>query len=97
VPVTAGFVGKLMVFRAAVAGGWAMLALIGVVMSLVSAYYYLRVVVAMYMQAPKAEGWSAVGIGGSISLALATLAIVWLGLSPGAVLDSLRSAVSAVR
>ncbi len=48
-PPTLGMVGKFYLFRAAVAGGYSGLAIIGVVTSLVSAYYYLRVVVSMYM------------------------------------------------
>ena len=51
VPPTLGFVGKLYLFRAVLEGGFVGLALIGVLTSLVSAYYYLRIVVIMYMQA----------------------------------------------
>ena len=50
VPPTLGFVGKFYLFRAVVDGGFVGLALIGVLTSLVSAYYYLRVVVNMYMR-----------------------------------------------
>ncbi|MBC7877987.1 MAG: NADH-quinone oxidoreductase subunit N [Anaerolineales bacterium] len=49
-PPTLGMVGKFYLFRAAIAGGYNGLAIIGVVTSLVSAYYYLRVVVNMYMR-----------------------------------------------
>lgn len=49
-PPTLGMVGKFYLFRAAIAGGYSGLAIIGVVTSLVSAYYYLRVVVNMYMR-----------------------------------------------
>jgi NADH-quinone oxidoreductase subunit N len=49
-PPTLGFVGKFYLFSAVVAGGFYGLAIIGVLTSLVSAYYYLRVVVTMYMQ-----------------------------------------------
>jgi NADH-quinone oxidoreductase subunit N len=50
VPPTLGFVGKFYLFRAAVQGQFYLLAVIGVLTSLVSAYYYLRVVVTMYMR-----------------------------------------------
>jgi len=50
VPPTLGFVGKFYLFRTVVEGGYIGLALIGVLTSLVSAYYYLRVVVIMYMR-----------------------------------------------
>lgn len=49
-PPTLGMVGKFYLFRAAIAGGFTGLALIGVLTSLISAYYYLRIVVNMYMQ-----------------------------------------------
>ncbi len=50
VPPTLGFVGKLFVFRTVLQGGYVGLAVIGVLTSLVSAYYYLRLVVIMFMQ-----------------------------------------------
>ena len=50
VPPTLGFVGKFYLFRTVLEGGFVGLALIGVLTSLVSAYYYLRVVVIMYMR-----------------------------------------------
>jgi len=49
VPPTLGFVGKFYLFRTVLQGGFVWLAIIGVVTSLISAYYYLRVVVNMYM------------------------------------------------
>jgi len=49
-PPTLGMVGKFYLFRAIIAGGFPGLAVIGVLTSLVSAYYYLRVVVNMYMR-----------------------------------------------
>ncbi len=49
-PPTGGFLAKLFVFRAAVAAGHAELAVIGVLCSLVSVFYYLRVVYYMYMR-----------------------------------------------
>ncbi len=49
-PPTIGLVGKFYLFRAVIAGGFPGLAIIGVLTSLISAYYYLRVVVIMYMR-----------------------------------------------
>jgi NADH-quinone oxidoreductase subunit N len=54
-PPTLGLVGKFYLFRAVLAGGYVGLAIIGVVTSLISAYYYLRVVVTMYMQEGEPE------------------------------------------
>ena len=55
VPPTIGFVGKFYLFRTVIEGGFIGLAIIGVLTSLVSAYYYLRVVVIMYMQEGEPE------------------------------------------
>jgi NADH-quinone oxidoreductase subunit N len=50
VPPTLGFAGKFFLFRAVLEGGYIGLAIVGVLASLISAYYYLRLVVVMYMQ-----------------------------------------------
>jgi NADH-quinone oxidoreductase subunit N len=50
VPPTIGFVGKFYLFRSVIEGGFIGLAIIGVLTSLISAYYYLRIVVIMYMR-----------------------------------------------
>jgi NADH-quinone oxidoreductase subunit N len=54
-PPTLGLVGKFYLFRTAIQGGFIGLAVIGVLTSLISAYYYLRVVVMMYMREGDAE------------------------------------------
>jgi NADH-quinone oxidoreductase subunit N len=54
-PPTLGLVGKFYLFRTAIQGGFIGLAIIGVLTSLISAYYYLRVVVTMYMRDGDAE------------------------------------------
>jgi NADH-quinone oxidoreductase subunit N len=55
VPPTIGFVGKFYLFRTVLQGGYVWLAVIGVLTSLLSAYYYLRVVVNMYMREGEPE------------------------------------------
>ncbi len=55
VPPTLGFMGKFYLFGAAIKGGFIGLALIGVLTSLISAYYYLRVIVIMYMREGEPE------------------------------------------
>jgi NADH-quinone oxidoreductase subunit N len=56
IPPTAGFMGKLYLFAAAVEGGYVLLAVIAVIMSAVSLYYYFRIVVQMYLQDGTEEG-----------------------------------------
>jgi len=55
IPLTAGFVGKFMVFASAIQAGLFSLAVIGVLTSVVSAFYYVRVVVNMYLRDGSAE------------------------------------------
>jgi NADH-quinone oxidoreductase subunit N len=66
-PPTIGMVGKFYLFRSVLTGGFTGLALIGVLTSLVSAYYYLRVVVTMYMRdgepVTERETWLALTTG----------------------------------
>jgi NADH-quinone oxidoreductase subunit N len=53
IPPTAGFMGKLYVFSVAVKANLIPLVVVGVINSVVSVFYYLRVTVAMYMQEPR--------------------------------------------
>ena len=76
-PPTLGMVGKFYLFRAAIVGGYSGLAIIGVVTSLVSAYYYLRVVVNMYMR----EGDPIVEREPWLNFTTASTAIVTVALS----------------
>lgn len=52
IPPTAGFMGKFYIFSAAIKEGYLGLAIVGVINSVISVYYYLRVTVAMYMKSP---------------------------------------------
>ncbi len=83
VPPLAGFVGKFYIFSAAVDAGLVWLVVIAVLNSVVSAYYYIRVIVAMYMQ----EGDVAIKPlsarpGLLLSVAVAAVAVVIVGLLP---------------
>jgi NADH-quinone oxidoreductase subunit N len=97
VPVSAGFVGKFFLFRAAVNAGWTSLAIVGMLMSVVSAYYYLRVVVAMYMREPLGEdAWAPVTPAAGLALALSAGVVLVLGVYPGPVLAWARVAARAL-
>jgi NADH-quinone oxidoreductase subunit N len=85
VPPTIGFWGKFYLFRTAVEGGFSGLALLGLLTSLVSAFYYLRVVVFMYMRPGdpqvNSDRWL------NVIAVLFGLAIVVLSLFPGQLLN----------
>jgi NADH-quinone oxidoreductase subunit N len=84
-PPTIGFIGKFYIFRAAIDADLIWLAIIGVLTSLISAYYYLRVIVVMYMREGEPETRSESWLNASVWLtALGTLLF---GLIPGPVLQ----------
>ena len=82
-PPTAGFVGKFYIFRSAVEAGQIWLVIIGAINTAISAFYYLRVVVAMYMREPEADldflAYPRILI---IALTLATIGVVLIGILP---------------
>lgn len=96
-PPLAGFVGKFYLFRAAVNAGHLALAIIGVLNSLLSVIYYLRVVVAMYMEEGGAEGKS---FGQApyvyIAIAVALTGTIYLGILPATALDWSRIAFASL-
>ena len=53
IPPTAGFIGKFYIFMAAVNGGMTWLAVVAVIFAAISAFYYLRIVMVMYMREPE--------------------------------------------
>jgi NADH-quinone oxidoreductase subunit N len=83
-PPTAGFVGKFYIFSAAVQGGYIWLTIIGVMNSLVSVYYYLRITVIMYMQPAEADlGPVSFSYSLNAALILTAAATVFIGIFPG--------------
>ena len=105
-PPLAGFMGKLYVFGAAVQGGLAWLAIVGVINSVIAAYYYLRIVVEMAGKgAPPTAGAGlptvppaagAVCPALKVGLAVACVATLILGLWPAPILEWARSAAEAL-
>jgi NADH-quinone oxidoreductase subunit N len=99
IPLTGGFFGKFYIFKAALDSGLVWLAVLGLAMSAVAAYYYLRIVVVMYMQAPVegAEELPAPNAGITFVLWGAALATLVLGILPSPVLDYAGKSASLLR
>jgi NADH-quinone oxidoreductase subunit N len=91
-PLTAGFIGKVMVFRAALDQHYYKLVVIGVLNTAISAYYYLRLIIVMFFR-ERTTAWNAPRIPASIGLALAItiLGVFYLGLFPGRVINALQT------
>jgi NADH-quinone oxidoreductase subunit N len=83
IPTTAGFLGKFYLFRAALHSNLVGLTVLAVLNSVVSVYYYLRIVVAMYMREGKTEAAnSVVPWAAWVALAASVIGVFYLGLFP---------------
>lgn len=94
IPPTAGFVGKFYIISAAVDAGHVPLAVLVVIASVISAYYYLKVVVAMYMtSSEKGPATAHVGAAAAIALLVAVVGVLGLGILPGGWIEMARASV----
>ena len=94
VPPTVGFWAKLSVLQAVVSIGYVWLAVVAVLMSLVGAFYYLRVVKLMYFdEAPQRESMQ-VGVDCRVLMSANGIAVLVLGMMPGALLAICERAIS---
>jgi len=94
-PPTAGFFAKLAVLQAAWEAGFEPLVVFAFVMSLVGAFYYLRVVKLMYMDAPAREITLDASVGARWTLSATAIATLVLGIAPGPLLDLCTRAITA--
>ena len=99
IPMTSGFIGKFVVFSAALSDGMAPLVVIALVVSAVAAFFYLRVIVLMYFSEPAEDGPS-VTVPGAFTTAAITLGVVvtlLLGVIPTFALDWANAGTFALR
>jgi NADH-quinone oxidoreductase subunit N len=100
IPPTAGFIAKVNVFSAAIGAGYWELALIGVLLSVAAAFFYLRVIVLMYMQEPQdrpvtagaEELGPAAATGAGAVLVVPAAATLLLGVFPGVIVGIIEKA-----
>ena len=97
IPLTAGFMGKIMVFREAINRGYVWLVVVGVLNTAISVYYYLRLIVVMFFRERTTE-WGAPRVPASIAVALVltVIGVFYLGIFPGRVIDAFRTTQSSV-
>ena len=96
-PPMAGFIAKWYVFSAAVKAGDNALAIIGVLTSVVSVFFYLRIVVMMYMtSSSQPVRFPAVPKIASVALAVSAILIFYLGILPTRVLDWAAESISTI-
>ena len=99
-PLTGGFIGKLQIFSAALDGGWVWLTVIGILNSALSAYYYLRVVMFMYMREgalPEGTDLSGRSSGFALTGLIGTaVAVLYLGVFPDKIIELASSSIQAL-
>ncbi len=89
IPPLAGFFGKLFIFQSAINAELYALAIVGVLTSVIAAFYYLRIIKIMYFDAPVEEGLDMVDDGRlNFALIIATLAVICFIALPGPLLSS---------
>jgi NADH-quinone oxidoreductase subunit N len=94
IPPTAGFVGKFYIFSAAISSGYLGLAIIGVLNSVLSVYFYLRVTVMMYMKEPEKEmGKRDICPALVVAILIAAVATLQMGITPSVYLNMVRQAL----
>jgi NADH-quinone oxidoreductase subunit N len=82
IPPTAGFMGKFWLFSAAIEAGYVWLAVIGVLNSAISLYYYIRIVVFMYVKKETTGSEPTASPALAFTLAVAVIATIALGIYP---------------
>jgi NADH-quinone oxidoreductase subunit N len=93
-PPTAGFVGKFYIFKAAVQSGHIWLVIIGAINTAISAFYYLRVVVTMYMREPEEElEISPYASTLVVGLVIAAIGVLLIGILPSLMLTPAQNSV----
>ncbi len=95
IPPTGGFIGKFYLFSAAVKNGYIWLAILGVLNSAASIYYYLRIVVYMYFMTPEGEVVTphTPPMGYALALCACAAVVLVLGMIPSAVLTMAEQSV----
>jgi NADH-quinone oxidoreductase subunit N len=95
-PLTAGFMGKILVFGAAIEQKYYGLVIVGVLNTAVSAYYYLRLIIVMFF-GERTTAWSAPRVPASVALALVitVLGVLYLGIFPGRVISALQTKIES--
>jgi len=93
IPPTAGFVGKFYVFMEAINAGYVSLAIIAVVFSAISAFFYLRVIMYMYMKDPVNEVTLTTSPSMSIALAVTAMMVLVFGVFPSILLNLVRLSI----
>jgi NADH-quinone oxidoreductase subunit N len=96
-PATAGFIGKFVLFRATIEGNFISLAIIGILTAIISLYFYLNIVVALYMRpAEKNSASESTDNAATLACLLIAVLIIWLGIFPSSLLTLVGKIVGQI-
>ncbi len=93
IPPTAGFIGKFYVFMETIKAGYTYLAIIAVIFSVISAFFYLRIIMYMYMKEPKEEVELTTSHSMNFALAVTAIIVIILGIFPSVLLSFARFSI----
>ncbi len=96
IPPTAGFVGKFYLFMSVINAGYTGLAILAVIMSAVSAYFYLRVVMLMYMKEPSKSVSVSPNLPEALAVTITTGLVLLMGVSPYYFIEFAKAAMSLI-
>jgi NADH-quinone oxidoreductase subunit N len=94
IPLTSGFIGKFVVFEAAIIANATPLVIVGVIASIIAAFFYVRVIVLMFFTDPPEDGPTIALPSGftTLALSISVAVTVILGVFPQPVLDLVERA-----
>lgn len=96
-PPTEGFVAKVVLFRAVMQAGYLTLAVFGMLTVIISVYYYLKVIVALYMRSPERERIiGSTDFSGRLACGLIFTLVFWLGIFPSPLLVLISNILASV-
>lgn len=93
IPPTAGFIGKFYIFMETIKAGYTYLAIIAVIFSVISAFFYLRIIMYMYMKEPKEEVVLTSSHSMNFALAVTAIIVIILGVFPSVLLNFARFSI----
>ena len=96
IPPTAGFIGKFYVFMEGVKAGYVEIVVIAVIFSAVSAYFYLRIVMYMYMREPKEDIMLKPSPSIGLALVIAAAGTLLFGIMPSALINLVKRSVEGM-
>jgi NADH-quinone oxidoreductase subunit N len=95
IPPLAGFFAKFYVFAAAIQANLVTLAVIGVVTTVIGAYYYIRIVKVMYFDEPR-EPYAPLPLALKVVLGVATVVVVLFGIAPAPLVVAATAAAQSL-